>query len=475
MKRSKLKKVALVGRRNVGKSTLFNALTGKRRAITDPIAGLTRDVLEGEVQQGVTLLLSDTPGLDIENPDEIETHALAHARSHIESCDLVLFLFEAPSPGPFDYEFLDIFRKSLKNTKVIFIVNKVDSREQEADALEEFYKMGISPIPVSALSRYNLRTLLRSIAETLDIEYRAKDFEKPSRLPRSQRSKEDNETAKSHDDSSVHSLPGDSDLKLALVGKPNAGKSSILNRFADQEVAIVSSIPGTTRDTVDSLIQFHGKVIRIIDTAGLRRNSIILKKGNAVDFYSIARAKRAIADCEVVLHVVDGTQGFTDYDKKISDLIQKLGKPCIIAINKWDAIQEKDHKSADRWKDRLYFQFPHARHIPVMFVSALSGQRLPGLLEKALELKEKSSFRISTGRLNRLVETWNAKLRKDQRAGKILYVTQASTNPPEFIFFISNKKGIRKDFRSYFENRLREECSLPGIPIKITFRERNSD
>ncbi len=546
-----LVRVALVGRRNVGKSTLLNALYGRRRAITDPIPGLTRDILEVEIVRGpYRFLLSDTPGLDIDDPGALDRSILERARAHIASVDLILFLFEAPAPASFDYEFLDLVRRDPAGKPVVFVVNKVDGPARVADALAEFYSMGIpDPVPISARGRFNLDLLLRRLAtenprikrvwteadEAAEKQKRKKktrrelreleaaknaeqalvdanadaaragrasdesdaegeydpdeeaivyEFEEDGEArevsqPRARRAEKNIQAAPDRrsavdaerDDSTVFPERKPGETRIAIVGRPNAGKSSIFNRLAGEDLSLVSDIPGTTRDTVDTLIRVKGRTVRIVDTAGMRRPAKLLAQNARVDFFSVTRAKRAIRDARVVVHVIDAVAGITDFDKKISALIEEYRRPVVLALNKWDAAPNKDHKTLDEFRDRLEFLFPHARHMPIVFCSALTGQRLPKLLDECIDLDERMKFRAPTRELNDRVQRWFRNAPGAAAGLKILYATQPESEPPVIVLFVNRKKDFRANITAYIENKLRKEYRLDGIPLRVYIRE----
>lgn len=547
-----LVRIALVGRRNVGKSTLLNALYGRRRAITDPIPGLTRDILEVEIVRGpYRFLLSDTPGLDIDDPGALDRSILERARAHIASVDLILFLFEAPAPAPFDYEFLDLVRRDPSGKPVVFVVNKVDGPSRVDDALAEFYAMGLpDPVPISARGRFNLDALLRRLAKENPRIKRAwteadEAAEKQKRKKKTRRElreikdaemaaqarvdaaadaahtidrsraddadadeydadeeaivyefEEDGEAREvsrpaarraeksptvvldrrsavdaERDDSTVFPERKPGETRIAIVGRPNAGKSSIFNRLAGEDLSLVSDIPGTTRDTVDTLIRVKGRTVRIVDTAGMRRPAKLLAQNARVDFFSVTRAKRAIRDARVVVHVIDAVAGITDFDKKISALIEEYRRPVVLALNKWDAAPNKDHKTLDEFRDRLEFLFPHARHMPIVFCSALTGQRLPKLLDECIDLDERMKFRAPTRELNDRVQRWFRNAPGATAGLKILYATQPESEPPVIVLFVNRKKDFRANITAYIENKLRKEYRLDGIPLRVYIRE----
>ncbi|MBI3396145.1 MAG: ribosome biogenesis GTPase Der [Spirochaetia bacterium] len=494
-RKGKMVRVAVAGRRNVGKSTLFNALLGRQRAITDSFAGLTRDILEEHVTRGETdFYISDTPGLDLEEVGDLETAIVELARAHLNGMDLVLLLLEAPALQGFDHFLVDFLRHNVK-ARVIYVVNKVDNPKNAEDLLAEFYSEGLDPVvPISARGRWNLNALLEAMAEAAP-QIKRKAPASQSRTDESddeqsdeeivehteaderamQSDEEDDESsgAESDESETVEKEPVSKDFAMAIVGRPNSGKSSIFNRLIERDVSLVSDVPGTTRDTVDTVLRYFGRSIRIIDTAGLRRATHLHGKENRVDFFSAARTRRAIKAADICVHVIDAAHGITDLDKKISDLITQSGKPVILALNKWDTVPEKDTHTMKEYMDKLEFLFPYASNFPSIFCSALTGQRVKQILETACELIGKIHFRVPTHQLNELVAKWNRRL-PGGFSGKILFVTQSEAFPPQFVFFVSGRMGMRESFVNFFENRLRDTFDLEGIPIRIEVRDRSS-
>ncbi len=454
-------RIAIVGRRNAGKSSLFNALLGRQRAITDSTPGLTRDVIEAEIWRGdYRFLLSDTPGLDIENPSELETGVLENARRYLAEMDAIILLFEPPRPAEYDHLLIDFFRKHFQDRPVFYVVNKVDTPERAYEDTEGFYEAGLPELlPISVKSRWNIGTLLDQIAAKIP------DLERPSG---------ENERVRS----TVVSDYTDTDSVVALVGRPNTGKSSLLNALTRQEIALVSEVPGTTRDTLDSIFRYHGKTLRVIDTAGIRRTNFLRKeqlKGRSIDWYSNTRTRRAVKDARVVIQLLDGLRGLSDQDKKITAMILRFGKPAVFAVNKWDAFPDKHEKSGREFLDKLYFHFPVARHYPVVFCSALTGQRLDKLIEACLDLEERMRRRIPTAELNAKIARWDtAKGGKDGRS-KVLYATQTDTEPPVIILFVSNREAFRAERVTHLENKLRETYNWKGVPIRLVVREKDRE
>lgn len=423
--------VSIVGRRNVGKSTLFNALIKEKKAIVDDHPGLTRDVISYRVNhKKCPFILSDTPGLDLPSEDELSKPILDNAYLHLENSSVIILLFENPNAENFDTHLLSLVRKLNKPT--IIAVNKMD-KSSDLENMSNFYEIGATDIlPISSKMRVNLDLLIEKIEQFLP------------------------ESNPEHDIA---------DIKISFVGRPNAGKSTLLNSVLGYERSIVSDIPGTTRDTVNEIFTFKGKKIEVIDTAGLKRKSKI-KKG--VEFFSLKRSVTAINQSDVVIHLIDATVGLTETDKKIADEIMKAHKPLIIAINKWDAI-DKDHKTFEEYKNKLTFKFYRAADFPIISISAINRQRTFKLLETTFELFDKARERINTSALNKAIETI-LKSRRLPGMGldfKVYYATQVDSVPPSFILFVNKAEEFRKDVVRFFEKEIQKLMNLKGIPILI--------
>ncbi len=428
---AKLPVVSIVGRQNVGKSTLFNALIKDKKSIVDSFPGLTRDIISSNVtHKDQSFILSDTPGLDLSSSSELSDQIIEGARSHLEKSSLILFLMEDPGPDGFDMDLANILRKLAVPT--VIAVNKMDSHER-MENMVNFYEMGFNEIiPISAKRKTNVNMLLDRITDL---------------LPRNK------------------SELKEADLRIAIVGRPNSGKSTLLNAFMGYERSVVSDIPGTTRDSVDDTFPFDGKIVQVIDTAGIRKKS---KMTESIEYYSFTRTVESINRCDVAIHMIDATVGLTDNDKKISDEILKSKKPIIIAINKWDAI-EKDHKTFKEYKDKLIFRYYRAADFPIISISARDKQRINKILQTAVELDEKARRRIETPKLNRVVAELQSKGRIPQLGEKIriYYAAQIDTVPPQFKFFVNNPDFFRKDIVRYFEKSIQEIFDLQGLPIII--------
>ena len=428
---SKLSTVTIVGRQNVGKSTLFNTLIKEKKAIVDSFPGLTRDIISYTLNyKGITFNLLDTPGLDLASSEELSEPILENAKEQLENSSVIIFLLEYPGPESFDLDLGRIIRKL--SVPTIIAVNKMDNNER-LEEMSNFYEMGFQDIlPISAMRRFNIDMLLDRIIELLPAKKTA------VREP---------------------------DLTIAIAGRPNSGKSTLLNAFMGFERAVVSDIPGTTRDSVDDYFSFHNKLIRIVDTAGIRKKSKIQEN---VEFYSFKRTLDSIHNSDVIIHLIDAQVGLTETDKKIFDEIIRARKPLIIAINKWDAI-EKDDRTFEQFKDRLIFKFYRAEDFPIISISAKDRQRISKLLEKAMVLKEKASRRIDTPTLNRSLAELQSKGRIPQLGHKIriYYGAQIDTVPPQFKLFVNDVQLFRKDVVRYFEKSLQRTFDLHGIPIII--------
>ncbi len=428
---SNLPIVAIVGRRNVGKSTLFNAVIRQKKAIVDAVPGLTRDVLSYNVDyKSAVFTLADTPGLDLPESSVLSEPILANAREYLKRASLVVLLMENPAPSAYDMDLAEMLRKL--SVPVIITVNKMDGPEL-LESMTNFYEMGFQDIvPISAKTHFNLGLLMDKIHDMLPVKKTARP---------------------------------EPDLKIAIVGRPNSGKSTLLNSLIGYTRAVVSDIPGTTRDSIDEDYMYHGMRITVIDTAGMRKKSRV---SDDIEYYSMTRTIDSIERSHVVVHLIDAEAGLTETDKKISDEIMAARKPVIIAINKWDLI-EKDDKTFANFTDRLIFKFYKAGDFPIISISAKNKQRIHRIIDTAFELKERASRRIETPRLNRLIAQLLSSHRIPQLQStiKIYYATQTDTVPPRFKFFVNNPAHFRKDIVRYFEKSLQKELDLKGVPILI--------
>lgn len=431
--------VAVVGRPNVGKSTFVNRLVGARQSIVDDLPGVTRDRLYFDVTwQNKEFTVIDTGGIIPGDEDEIMLNIFTQAKIACEEADSVIFLVDGKDGvNPIDYDIANILRQS---TKPVFLaVNKIDSPERIA-MLGDFYSLAIGdPMPISALhGSGGVGDLLEEIT---------KDF--PS----------DEEYEKSEL------------IKIAIVGKPNAGKSSIVNALLGEDRVIVSDISGTTRDSIDSKVKYEGEEFILVDTAGIRKKA---KVDWGVEKFAVDRAIRAIRDCDVAVLVVDALEGLTDQDKKISQTVVESGKGMIIAVNKWDLV-EKDTTSTVKYRQKLLNDAPFLSNFPMLFVSAKTKQRLVNIYKTAKDVWAQCTKSLSTSILNKILLealAMNPPTTKKGKKLRILYATQVRTAPPSFIMFVNNEDLVQDSYKRYLENKLREAAGFFGTPIRMNFKER---
>lgn len=432
--------IAIVGRPNVGKSTLFNKLTGQRLSIVDDTPGVTRDRIYGEVEwlcRKATII--DTGGIEPYSDDIILTQMRRQAQLAIETADVTILVTDVRSGMvATDVEVAQMLQKSGK--PVVLCVNKCDRIGYPDPDFYEFYNLGLGePIQVSSVHGHGTGDLLDAVFAL---------------IPESDFEEEESEV-----------------ISVAVIGKPNVGKSSLINRVTGQERSIVSDIAGTTRDSIDTAVEnSHGKFI-FIDTAGIRRKN---KVDNAIEKYSIIRAKMAIERCDVCVIMIDAEEGPTEQDTKIAGMAHEAGKGCIIAVNKWDAI-EKDDKTMQEFRKNLDLEFGFMSYAPNLFISAKTGQRIDRLFELIKYVANTNAMRIRTGVLNELLAEATVRVQPPSDKGrrlKIYYVTQPSTKPPTFVFFCNNAELFHFSYQRYLENRIRETFGLEGTPVRIVVRER---
>ena len=435
--------VAVVGRPNVGKSTLFNALAGERISIVKDTPGVTRDRIYADAEwlnHGFTLI--DTGGIEPDTKDIILSQMREQAQIAIDTADVILFLTDVhQGVQDADAKVADMLRKSQK--PVLLVVNKVDNFEKYMADVYEFYNLGIGdPIPISASSKLGLGDMLEQLV---------------SYFPQSNREEEEDERP-----------------KIAVVGKPNVGKSSLINRLTGKNRVIVSDIAGTTRDAIDTDIRFNGKEYVFIDTAGLRRKSKIKEE---LERFSIIRAVTAIERSDAVIIVIDAIEGVTEQDAKIAGIAHERGKGIIIAVNKWDAI-EKNDRSVAEYTDNIRRILSFMPYAEITFISALSGQRLNKLFPLIDMVIENNSMRIATGVLNEILMEAVALQQPPSDKGrrlKIYYMTQVAVKPPTFVIFVNDKKLMHFSYTRYLENRIRESFGFRGTALKFIIRERKGD
>lgn len=432
--------VAVVGCPNVGKSTLFNKLIGKRLAIVNDTPGVTRDRIYGDAEwRGRTVMLIDTGGIEPKTDDLILSKMRDQANLAIDTANVIIFVTNLElGVTSADSEVAAMLRKSGK--PVVLCVNKCDGVGDPPPGFYEFYNLGLGdPVAVSAVHGHGTGDLLDAVFEYLPPEV-----------------EEDAE--------------GDT-VNVAVIGKPNAGKSSLVNKIAGEERSIVSDIAGTTRDAIDTVVENSYGRFNFIDTAGLRRKSRVEDR---IEKYSVLRAKMAIERADVCLIMIDGADGFTEQDSKVAGLAIEQGKACIIAVNKWDIV-EKDGRTMDSYRKKLMNDFSFMTYAPIIFISAKTGQRIDRLFELIKYVNDQNAMRISTGRLNDLLADATARVQPPTDKGrrlKIYYMTQASTRPPTFVFFCNRADLFHFSYQRYLENQIRATFGLEGTPVRFVIRER---
>lgn len=433
--------VAIVGRPNVGKSTLFNKLIGRRVSIVEDTPGVTRDRIYGDatwLEYSFTLI--DTGGIEPASEDIIAVQMRRQAELAIETADVILFLVDGrEGMTSADEEVAYMLQRS--NKPVVLAVNKVDAQKFE-DSMYEFYSLGLGdPITISASQGLGLGDMLDAVV---------KDFPKDD-------GEDDGET-----------------VNIAVVGKPNVGKSSLVNALLGEERAIVSNIAGTTRDSIDTPFRYNGKEYVLVDTAGIRRKRSI--EEDSIERYSVIRSLAAIRHADVVLIVCDATSGLSEQDVRIAGYAHEEGKASVLVVNKWDAV-EKDTHTMDKFKKDLTVDLAFMSYVPMLFISAKTGQRMNRVMEEVETVYEQACRRIPTGRLNDIVGEavmMNEPPSDKGRRLKIFYATQASTCPPTFIVFVNDAKLVHFSYERYLENYLRKSFGLTGTPLRIIFRNRGT-
>ena len=432
--------VAIVDRPNVGKSTLFNKLIGSRLSIVDDTPGVTRDRIYGDCEWlNHKFLLVDTGGIEPNTSDVILSQMRTQAEIAISTADVIILVTNIrDGVVASDYEVATMLQKSGK--PIVLCVNKCDSIGEPEPEFYEFYNLGLGdPVAVSASHGHGTGDLLDEV-----LKY----------LPECEDEEDDDEI-----------------IKVAIIGKPNVGKSSLVNKISGVNRAIVSDIAGTTRDTTDTFIENEYGKFNFIDTAGLRRKSRV---DDAIEKYSIIRARMAVERANVCVIMIDAVEGFTEQDSKVAGIALEQGKACIIAVNKWDAI-EKDGNTMKEYRDKLTNDFSFMSYAPIMFISAKTGQRIDKLYEMISFVHSQNSMRISTGKLNEVLAGATARVQPPTDKGKrlkIYYMTQASTRPPTFVFFVNNAELFHFSYQRYLENQIRDIFGLDGTPVRFIIRER---
>ena len=435
--------VAIVGRPNVGKSTLFNVLAGERISIVQDTPGVTRDRIYAEVSWlDYNFTLIDTGGIEPDSGDIILSQMREQAQIAIDTADVIIFITDVRQGlVDADQKVADMLRRSKK--PIILAVNKVDDFKKYMPDVYEFYNLGIGdPVPVSAASRLGIGDLLDEVAKhfTQEMLEEAED-DRP---------------------------------RIAIVGKPNVGKSSLINKLTGENRVIVSDIAGTTRDAIDTDIKYNGREYVFIDTAGLRRKNKIKEE---LERYSIIRAVTAVERADVVIIVIDATEGVTEQDAKIAGIAHERGKGIIIAVNKWDAI-EKDAKTIYKHKEKIRKLLSFMPYAEILFISAKTGQRTGRIFETIDVVLENNSMRVATGVLNEIMAEAVAMQQPPTDKGKRLklyYITQAAVKPPTFVIFVNDKNLMHFSYTRYLENKIREAFGFKGTSLKFIIRERKED
>ncbi len=432
--------IAVVGRPNVGKSTLFNALAGSRISIVEDTPGVTRDRIYADVTWlNYQFTMIDTGGIEPESDDLILSRMREQAQTAIMTADVILFLTDVRQGlVDADYKVADMLRRSGK--PIILVVNKVDSFEKFMPDVYEFYNLGLGdPVPISAAGRLGLGDMLDIVVEHLD--------------PESMEEVEDDRP------------------KIAVIGRPNAGKSSIINRLLGEERVIVSPIAGTTRDAIDTTVMRNDQEYVFIDTAGLRRKSKIKEE---LERYSIIRTVTAVERCDVAVLVIDAVEGVTEQDAKIAGIAHERGKGVIIAVNKWDLVEKETNTMRD-FERTIRNKLSYMPYAEMIFISAETGQRLPKLFDLIDAVIQNRALRIQTGVLNEILTEAMAMKQPPSDKGKrlrIYYITQVSVKPPTFVMFVNSKDLTHFSYTRYIENQIRNTFGFRGTPIKFIYRER---
>lgn len=449
--------VAIIGRPNTGKSTLFNRLIGKQIAIVHPTSGVTRDRNYGEAEwTGKKFFLIDTGGFVPDSEEKFEKAIRTQVKLALEEADSILFVVDAKNGiHPVDKELADMLRKYSGKKEIILVANKIDTVEKEPNTLE-FYSLGLGePFALSAINGYNSGDLLDKITKDIKLN-------------------EEDET--------------DKRIKFAIIGKPNSGKSSITNALLKEERHIVTDIPGTTRDTIDSTIKYFGDEIVLIDTAGLRRKTKIKE---SVEFYSTVRTFKALDRCDVALLVIDASELLEELSKssdiklatfklnhqdvRIIEEVIKMKKGLLIVINKWDLI-EKDSNTAKIYEQKITEHLKSYNYLKFIFISALTKQRIHKVISEAKAVYDERSKKVKTSELNELIQN-EIRITPPQslrgREIKINYITQLKSSPPVFAFFVNDPDGIAENYKKFLEKKIREKFGFKGVPIGIIFKKKN--
>ncbi len=435
--------IAVVGRPNVGKSTLFNKIIGKRISIIEDTPGVTRDRIYAEGEWcSREFMLVDTGGIETKTDDTILSQMRLQAELAIEKADVIILVTDVTTGvTSTDADIAAMLRKSGK--PIIVCVNKCDSIGNLPPEFYEFYNLGLPEVfAVSSVHGHGTGDLLDAA-----MEY----------FPPEEDDKEESDR-----------------IKVAFIGKPNVGKSSLVNKIAGEERVIVSDIAGTTRDATDTNVDIPAGSFTLIDTAGIRRKS---KVNDALEKFSVLRSYMAVDRADVAVIVIDATEGFTEQDSKVAGYAHEKGQACIVAVNKWDAVENKTDKTMKEMRDKLEKDFSFMSYVPFVFISAKTGQRLDRLFELIKYVNEQNALRISTGMLNDILAAATARVEPPSDKGKrlkIYYMTQASTRPPTFVCFVNRAELFHFSYQRYLENQIRQTFGLEGTPIKLIVREREN-
>ncbi len=437
--------IAIVGRPNVGKSTLFNKLIGERRAIVEDTPGVTRDRLYGETEWcGKELIVIDTGGIEPKTDDIILSQMRLQAEIAIESADVIAFVCDVRTGVTADDKEIAVMLKK-SGKPIIPVINKCDRVGDLPYEFYEFYELGFEcdPIPVSSVHGTGTGDMLDAICDA---------------LPETDGGEEE-----------------ESGIKVAVIGKPNAGKSSLINRIVGEKRLIVSNIPGTTRDAVDTIVTNQFGTYTFIDTAGIRRSA---KIKDAVEHYSVLRAHTAVERADVCLIMIDAGEGITEQDEKIAGIAHEAGRASIIVVNKWDSIADKDNSTVNEYNNKIRIALGYMPYAPIIYVSALTGQRVTNIFEHIDYVYNQSVTRITTGMLNDVLRDAMIRVQPPSDKGKrlkIYYMTQIGIKPPTFVIFCNNAELFHFSYQRYIENCLRNTFGFKGTPIKLIIREKGDD
>lgn len=434
--------VAIIGRPNVGKSTFVNRLAGARHSIVDDAPGVTRDRKYFDVQWlDKVFTVIDTGGIVPSDEEDIPVNIFAQAKIACEEADKIIFMTDGKDGvTPIDEDIANILRRSDK--PIYLAVNKIDSAERNSYAAE-FYSLSLGePFPISALHGSG------GVGDLLDAV--TSDFEAPT------------------EEEKVENRP----IRIAIVGKPNAGKSSIVNALLGKDRCIVSDISGTTRDTIDSTVHYEKEEFILVDTAGIRKKA---KVDWGVEKFAVTRAIKAIRDCDVAILVIDATDGMTDQDKKIASIVIEAGKGMIVAINKWDLVENKQSSTINKFEKEIEQDAPFLHYVPKIFISAVTKQRLVSIYKETKKVWEQCTKRVSTSVLNKVIADAYAMVPPDtikNKRLKIYYTTQVKVAPPSFALFVNKEDLLKDSYKRYIENRMREAFGFFGTPIRLSVREK---